>query len=81
MSSPMKYSYTLWSPSDTVRDVAESLGIVNLPEDVGKALAMDIEYRINELLEQATKFMKHSKRTNLTTADISHALRVLNIEV
>ncbi|KAK9235781.1 hypothetical protein V1525DRAFT_408899 [Lipomyces kononenkoae] len=80
MSSPVKYSYTLWSPSDTVRDVAESLGIVNLPEDVAKALAMDIEYRINEVLEQATKFMRHSKRTNLTTADISHAFKALNVE-
>ncbi|KAK9248150.1 hypothetical protein V1506DRAFT_530028 [Lipomyces tetrasporus] len=80
MASSIKYSYTLWSPADTVRDVAEGLGIVNLPEDVAKALAMDIEYRINEVLEQATKFMKHSKRTSLTTADISNAFRVLNIE-
>ncbi|KAK9474760.1 uncharacterized protein V1510DRAFT_410602 [Dipodascopsis tothii] len=76
----MKFSYTLWSPSDTVRDVAESLGIVNLPEDVAKALAMDIEYRIHELLEQALKFMRHGKRTHLTTSDISHAMRVLNVE-
>ncbi|KAK9454248.1 hypothetical protein V1511DRAFT_503193 [Dipodascopsis uninucleata] len=80
MSNPMKFSYTLWSPSDTVKDVAESLGIVNLPDEVAKSLAMDIEYRINELLEQAIRFMKHSKRTNLTTSDISHAMKVLNVE-
>ncbi|KAK7203348.1 hypothetical protein BZA70DRAFT_77915 [Myxozyma melibiosi] len=79
-SSSMKYSYTLWSPSDTVKDVAESLGIANLSEEVSKSLAMDVEYRINEVLEQATKFMKHSKRTILTTQDISHAFRVLNLE-
>lgn len=81
MSSSIKYSYTLWSPSDTVKDVAESLGIANLSEEVSKSLAMDVEYRINEVLEQATKFMKHSKRTVLTSQDINYAFRVLNVEV
>ncbi|KAK9446614.1 uncharacterized protein V1518DRAFT_141568 [Limtongia smithiae] len=79
-SSSVKYSYSLWSPSDTVKDVAESLGIVNLQDEVSKTLAMDVEYRINEVLEEACKFMKHSKRTTLTTNDISMALRVLNVE-
>ncbi|CAN6604542.1 transcription initiation factor TFIID subunit 6 [Trichomonascus vanleenenianus] len=41
---------------------------------------MDIEYRIHEIVEQALKFMRHSKRTTLTTNDISQALRVLNVE-
>lgn len=78
--SSIKYSHTLWSPSDTVRDVAEVLGISNLPEEALKTLAMDVEYRIREIVEQAMKFMRHSKRTILTTGDISHALRVLNVE-
>lgn len=56
------------------------LGISNLPEEVAKSLAMDIEYRIHEIIEQGLKFMRHSKRTTLTTDDISHALRVLNVE-
>ncbi|KAK9469453.1 hypothetical protein V1512DRAFT_256302 [Lipomyces arxii] len=78
--SSMKYSYSLWSPFDTVKDVAESLGVANLSDEAAKVLAMDIEYRINEVLEQATTFMRHSKRTRLTAADISSALRVLNVE-
>lgn len=76
----IKYSHTLWSPSDTVKDVAETLGISNLPDEVAKSLAMDIEYRIHEIIEQALKFMRHSKKTTLTTAHISQALKVLNVE-
>ncbi|GEQ68614.1 hypothetical protein JCM33374_g2282 [Metschnikowia sp. JCM 33374] len=72
-------SHTLWSPHDTVKDSAEFLG-VTLPEDAAKNLAMDVEYRIHEILECANKFMRHSKRKLLTTGDINHALRVLNIE-
>jgi transcription initiation factor TFIID subunit 6 len=78
--SAIKYSHTLWSPSDTVKDVAEVLGIAILPDEVSKTLAMDIEYRIHEIVEQALKFMRHSKRTTLTTSDIAYALRVLNVE-
>ncbi len=73
-------SHTLWSPSDTIKDVAESLGLNNIPEEVSKALAMDVEYRMHEILEQALKFMRHSKRKTLRTDDIGKALRVLNIE-
>lgn len=76
----INFSHTLWSPSDTVKDVAETLGISNLPDEVSKTLAMDVEYRIHEVIEQALKFMRHSKRTTLGTADISEALRVLNVE-
>lgn len=72
-------SHTLWSPHDTVKDAAELLGI-NLPDEAAKNLAMDVEYRIHEILETAIKFMRHSKRKLLMTSDISHALRVLNIE-
>lgn len=78
-NSGISLSHTLWSPHDTVGDVAESLGI-NLPEEAAKNLAMDVEYRIHEILETAIKFMRHSKRKTLTTEDISHALKVFNIE-
>lgn len=78
-SSKIPLSHTLWSPHDTVKDAAESLGI-NLPEEAAKNLAMDVEYRIHEILETAIKFMKHSKRKLLMTSDINHALKILNIE-
>lgn len=78
-ASKIPLSHTLWSPHDTVKDAAESLGIT-LPEEAAKNLAMDVEYRIHEILETAIKFMRHSKRKLLMTGDISNALKVLNIE-
>lgn len=78
-SAKLPLSHTLWSPNDTVKDAAELLG-VTLPDEAAKNLAMDVEYRIHEILETAIKFMRHSKRKLLTTNDINHALKVLNIE-
>ncbi|SCU77969.1 LADA_0A03114g1_1 [Lachancea dasiensis] len=79
MTNPQQ-SYTIWSPQDTVKDVADSLGISNISDDVLRSLAMDVEYRILEIVEQAVKFKRHAKREVLNTEDISRALRVLNVE-
>jgi histone H3/H4 len=68
-------------PTDTIKDVADSLGITQLSVDAAKQLAMDVEYRIQEVVQEAQKFMRHSKRTILSPADISNALKTLNIEV
>ncbi|EHY54192.1 histone H4-like TAF Taf6, SAGA complex subunit [Exophiala dermatitidis] len=70
---------TLWG-QDTVKDVAESVGILHLNKEVSHALCRDIEYRISLVLQEALKFMKHSKRTILWTQDIAHALRLLDVE-
>ncbi|WFD36194.1 histone H4-like TAF Taf6, SAGA complex subunit [Malassezia cuniculi] len=67
-------------PKDSVKDVAETLGIMNLRDNVAVALAADIEYRIRDIAQSANKYMRHSKRTQLTTADIDSALREKNIE-
>ncbi|KAH7923346.1 TAF-domain-containing protein [Leucogyrophana mollusca] len=65
---------------DSVRDVAESLGISNLSDAVASSLASDVEYRIHQVVEEASRFMRHARRTTITTSDIDQALRVLNIE-
>ncbi len=69
----------LWSAQETVRDAADSLGI-NVGDDAARSMASDVEYRIHEVIQEAMRFMRHSKRTTMTTADISLALKVLNIE-
>jgi transcription initiation factor TFIID subunit 6 len=69
----------LWG-GDTVRDVAESVGIRDLNKDVTQALCRDVEYRISQVLEEALKFMRHAKRTLLWSQDISNALRTLDVE-
>ena len=70
---------SVWNP-DNIRDVAESVGIANLSNDVTENLARDVEYRIAQVLEEALKFMQHGKRTLLTTQDVAQALRVLDVE-
>lgn len=70
---------SVWNP-DNIKDVAESVGIASLSDDVAEDLARDVEFRIGQVLEEALKFMRHSKRTTLSTQDISQALRVLDVE-
>ncbi|KAN0061194.1 histone H4-like TAF Taf6, SAGA complex subunit [Thecaphora frezii] len=67
-------------PTDTIRDVAESLGITSLKDSIAAALAADVEYRVREIVQDAAKFMLHSKRDQLKTSDIDAALRARNIE-
>lgn len=70
---------SVWNP-DNIKDVAESLGITSLSDDVLQGLTSDIEYRLAQVLEEALKFMRHSKRSTLSTQDIAQALRVLDVE-
>jgi transcription initiation factor TFIID subunit 6 len=70
---------SVWNP-DNIRDVAESVGIASLSDNVVDELARDVDFRIGLVLEEALKFMRHGKRTTLGTQDISNALRVLNVE-
>ncbi|KIK92430.1 hypothetical protein PAXRUDRAFT_34527 [Paxillus rubicundulus Ve08.2h10] len=65
---------------DSIKDVAEFLGITSLPDAVASTLASDVEYRIHQVIEEASRYMVHARRTTITTADIDLALRTLNIE-
>ncbi|KAF9260442.1 TAF-domain-containing protein [Marasmius fiardii PR-910] len=65
--------------AESIKDVAEFLN-VNISDSVAVALASDVEYRVHQVVEEAAKFMRHARRTTLTTVDIDQALRVLNIE-
>ncbi|CAL1712176.1 unnamed protein product [Somion occarium] len=69
----------LYKP-EAVKDVAESLNITGLSDAIASALASDVEYRIHQVVEEAGRFMRHARRTTITTSDIDQALRVLNIE-
>ncbi|KAK5119810.1 hypothetical protein LTR85_007136 [Meristemomyces frigidus] len=70
---------SVWNP-ENVTDVAESIGIASLNREVVEHLSRDVEYRISEVLTEALKFMRHAKRTTLTTQDVSQALRLLDVE-
>eukprot|EP00013_Stygamoeba_regulata_P017234 CAMPEP_0177681514 /NCGR_PEP_ID=MMETSP0447-20121125/30761_1 /TAXON_ID=0 /ORGANISM="Stygamoeba regulata, Strain BSH-02190019" /LENGTH=534 /DNA_ID=CAMNT_0019190945 /DNA_START=109 /DNA_END=1713 /DNA_ORIENTATION=+ len=60
--------------------IAESVGLGGLSDEVALAMASDVEYRLREVAQEALKFMRHGKRTRLTTADVNQALRLRNVE-
>jgi transcription initiation factor TFIID subunit 6 len=70
---------SLWNP-DNIRDVAESVGMSNISPECVDSLARDVDFRISQVIEEAIKFMRNSKRTVLHTDDISQALKVLDVE-
>ncbi|XP_010913968.1 transcription initiation factor TFIID subunit 6 [Elaeis guineensis] len=67
-------------PKETIEVIAQSIGIANLSPDVALALAPDVEYRLREIMQEAIKCMRHSKRTVLTADDVDSALSLRNVE-
>lgn len=67
-------------PVDSVKMMGESVGVGNLNDDAAVKLSEDLEYRLKELVQEAVKFMHHSKRRRLLSWDLDRALRVKNVE-
>lgn len=67
-------------PTETIEVIAESIGINNLSSDVMPSLASDVEYRVREIMQEAIKCMRHSKRTVLTADDVDSALKLRNVD-
>lgn len=67
-------------PKETIEVIAQSVGINNLSLDGALTLAPDVEYRMRELMQEAIKCMRHSRRTILTTDDVDTALSIRNVE-
>ncbi|XP_022919113.2 transcription initiation factor TFIID subunit 6 isoform X1 [Onthophagus taurus] len=66
--------------AESIKVVAESIGIPNLPDDAAKELADDISYRLKHIIQDAAKFMHHAKRTKLMNTDVDYALKIKNAE-
>ncbi|XP_015907860.1 transcription initiation factor TFIID subunit 6 [Parasteatoda tepidariorum] len=65
---------------ESVKIVAESIGLSNISDEAAKILADDVSYRMKMIIQDAKKFMSHSKRKRLSVTDIDHSLKVKNIE-
>lgn len=72
-------SGSIWNPAN-ILDVAESVGVTTLAPNALDYLTRDVEFRLAQVLEEALKHMRHSKRTVLHTTDITLALRTLDVE-
>ncbi|XP_045489384.1 transcription initiation factor TFIID subunit 6-like isoform X1 [Pieris rapae] len=65
---------------DSMKVIAESIGVANLGEDAAKELADDVTFRLKVIVQDAMKFMNHSKRQKLSITDIDHSLKIKNVE-
>lgn len=68
------------SACDSLKTMAESIGISNLSEDASRLLAEEVNNRLKSILGEAVKFCAHSKRKKLIGSDIDFALKIKNIE-
>lgn len=65
---------------ETLRAFAQSKGISNISDEALIILEHDLEYRLKELCQEASKFMLASHRTKLNTGDVNNALISKNVE-
>ncbi|XP_035899372.1 transcription initiation factor TFIID subunit 6-like isoform X2 [Anopheles stephensi] len=65
---------------ESMKVIAESIGVGSLPDDAAKELADDVSFKLKQIVQDAVKFMHHSKRMKLSIADVDHSLKVRNIE-
>ena len=60
---------------------ADSVGLSKLDNEIEELLLSDLESKMLEIIQEAKKFMRHSKRDILKTDDIKHAMDKLSIPV
>lgn len=66
--------------TESMKLIAESVGISNLADTAAKFLADHITQRLKTVVAEGTKFQIKAKRKKLMPFDVDHALRCLNVE-
>jgi len=60
---------------ESVKVIAETVGLSALSDEAARELAEDATFRLKTLLQDAHKYMVHAKRKKLLCEDIDLALR------
>ena len=60
---------------ESVKVIAETVGLSALSDEAARELAEDTTFRLKTLLQDAHKYMVHAKRKKLLCEDIDLALR------
>ena len=66
--------------TESMKLIAESVGISNLADTAAKFLADHLTQRLKMVVAESTKFQIKAKRRKLMPCDVDHALRCLNVE-
>jgi transcription initiation factor TFIID subunit 6 len=66
--------------AETIQTIVAQLGLPPLQSECAITMAPSVEYHLREVIQEASKFMRHSKRTTLLTRDVNNALRSMGIE-
>eukprot|EP00890_Picochlorum_soloecismus_P004317 jgi/Picsp_1/4887/NSC_02251-R1_protein len=66
-------------PDGLVKSIAENLGI-QVTDEALRSLSLDVDYRIRELVQDASKVARKSRRTCILPDDVNQSFRNLNVE-
>ncbi|OWZ16660.1 Transcription initiation factor TFIID subunit 6 [Phytophthora megakarya] len=65
---------------ETLQVVAQSLGLDDISDDCVRQLLPEVELRVREVVQDALKFQRHSRRPQLDPTHVNQALRARNLE-
>ena len=64
---------------ETVTNIAESLGISNLAPGVAKELAQDVTYRLREISDVCSQFLRHSRSDLFSCFFLNSIVLLINV--
>ena len=78
-STPVEEKKYAQISSDDISNIAESVGVSDLSNDVCKVIASDATYRLEQVLQVTKQLMYASKRTKVTPNDFNRALKWMDV--